>query len=178
MNNPQPAIRDPQSHSAFTLIEVVLVSVILGVLLAAAVPRFQRTAQRLRVEQTAFELAQLLRVAHEQAVSESHETVWVWDDRALRVRVEPAIRGEPHEPQDSGERLPTHGVIESSRLPEGISVSLTREDGPVDCHCVHFFPEGTAESTTLTVSFREHVYTVTVDETTGQALLIAGVLAR
>ena len=59
-----------QRHVGFTLIELILVSVVLSILLAAAAPRFQQTAQRLRAEQSAFECAQLLRMAHERAIAE------------------------------------------------------------------------------------------------------------
>ena len=139
----------------FTLIEIVLVAVIIAILAAASIPRFAQTAQRLRAEHAAFEMAQLLRLAHERAVSESDETLWVWDGVTRRARVEP-----------SG--------TQGSALPEGIAVQVSRQGVPVECGCIHFFPGGTSEPLTVIVG----PYRITVDETTSQVLLHEGAAAR
>jgi type II secretion system protein H len=175
---PNSAFRTPHSNRGFTLVEIILVSAILVILLLASVPRFSQTAQRLRVEQAAFELTQLLRVAHERAVFEGQDILWVWDGRARRARIEPGSSETFREPQDSGQPFSSRVLAESSPCPEGMSVSLTRTREPLDCNCVRFFPEGTSEPTTLTMSFRERVYTVTVDEATSQALLSTGLAPR
>jgi type II secretion system protein H len=176
---PSSALRAPLSRAGFTLVEVVLVCAVLGLLLVSSVPRFQQAAQRLRVEQTAFELAQLLRSAHERAVSEGRDIVWVWDDRVRRARIESGSAGGSNDTDEPSQPLDTHVVVEGAPIQEGISVSLTRKDEAVACNCVRFFPEGTSESATLTVRWRERLsYTVTVDEATSQVLLFAGAVAR
>ena len=136
----------------------MLVTVVIAVLLTAAVPRLQQTAQRMRAEQAAFEMAQLLRAAHEQAVVCGYETVWVWEGESRRARIESA----------SGSSDGTAGVINSAPLPAGLTLSLSRDGAPVECQCVRFFPEGTSESSTLTVTLHEEAFTATVDEATGQ----------
>ena len=155
----------------FTLIELALVAVILAILAAAAIPRLQQTALRLRVEQAASELAQLLRAAHEQAVASGEEMVWVWDPQASRARVEPAGA-------EGGEAVPAGAALRSAALPDGFSVQLALDGEPAACNCVRFFPEGTSEPATLTVGFRTHVMTATVDETTGHVVLVPGAAAR
>ncbi|MBI2104561.1 MAG: hypothetical protein HYT90_03120 [Candidatus Omnitrophica bacterium] len=156
------------SRPGFTLIELALVAVVLIILVAAAAPRLQQTALRLRVEQAASELAQLLRAAHEQAVASGGETVWVWDAAARRARVEEVPE----------ETAPATELFRSSALPEDFSVQLLLDDAPVECSCVRFFPEGTSEPATLTVSFQAHAMTATVDETTGHVGLVPGPAAR
>ena len=163
---------------AFTLIELALVAVVLVILVAAAIPRLQQTALRLRVEQAASELTQLLRAAHEQAVASGGETVWVWDADARRARVEAAPPTNVGGGAGGADAAPAMEPLRSRALPEGFSVQLLLDGAPVECHCVRFFPEGTSEPATLTVSFQAHVMTATVDETTGHVVLLPGSAAR
>jgi len=165
------------SPTGFTLIELALVAAVLVILVAAAIPGLQQTALRLRVEQAASELAQLLRAAHEQAVASGGETVWVWDAEARRARVEagPATGGEGADGEAAAR--PTE-VLRSRALPEGFAVQLALDGAPVECNCVRFFPEGTSEAATLTVSFQAHAMTATVDEATGYVALAPRAAAR
>ena len=149
---------------AFTLIELVFVMAILGILLAASAPRFAQTTERLRVERSAFELTQLLRYAHERAVSEGREIVWVWDQGAHRARLE--MTQDDGSTQPLGERMAM-----SLRLPDGISVALLRDGSPVDR--VSFLPDGTSQPTILQVIHGKDSYAATIDEATGRVLLFA-----
>ena len=152
------------SHAGFTLIEVVLVTIVLGLLLTASVPRFQQTAQRLHTEQTAFALTQLLRYAHERAVAQGNAIAWVWDAAGRRARL--ASVGDGGERQWLNEHVARSQPIRSDSV-----VSLVRQGGEVDA--VTFFPDGTSEPATLQVAYRAFSYTVTVDATTSQAILSA-----
>ena len=145
---------------------------VLAILLTASVPRFQRTAERLRLEHAAFELAQLARLAHERSVTEDREVVWTWDEERRRARIEAA-----QEPS-SDTAAPAAGPMESSPLPAGAAVSLARGGEEVACRCVRFFPAGTAEEAAVMVRLGDNVYTVSVDAATGQARLAAGTAAR
>ena len=135
---------------------------VLGFLLVAAIPRFSQTAERLQVEQKAFELTQLLRYAHERAVAQGTEIIWVWDAQAHRARLEVVVEDGSTQPLE--ERLAA-----STRLPELLSVSLTRDGAPVDR--VSFLPDGTSEPVTLQLAQGPTSYLVTIDATTGQAIL-------
>ena len=169
-------VRNPQSKirnfcSAFTLIEIVLVAVMLSALLLGSVPGFQRTAQRLRLEQGAFECAGLARLARERAVNEARPMVWTWDEERLRARIEPAPdASSPGEP-DASDRM------ESGPLPAGMTVTLERDGRPVDCRCATFFPEGTAEQAVMTLESGDQTYRVVIDAT-GQTSVAAGPAAR
>lgn len=141
----------------------------LGVLLVTAIPKFQQTAQRLRAEQTAFELAQLLRYAHERAISQGDVIAWVWDPDTQSARLELI--------QSNGEAAPLAGrEARSSALPEGVSVSPTRDETPVDR--IRFFPDGTSESSAIAVTLRHVSYLITVDAVTSHVALAARFLAR
>jgi len=181
VEHPKSKIKNLKYGGGFTLIEVVLVAVAMAILLTALLPGFQRTTQRLRVEHAAFEFAQLARLAHERAVNETRETIWTWDEERLRARVEAADAVSPEVPPqaDSQDGMAAEANrVESSPMPVGIVVSVARGSEDVACHCVRFFPEGTAEGTSVTVSMDDHAYTVTVDAATGQTWLTAGALAR
>ena len=156
-------------HAGFTLVELALVAVIIGILMAAVLPRFQQTTQRLHTEHLAFELAQLMRAAHARAVSESQDILWTWDEDAHRARIAPADPAIPPE---------ARAAIESSTLPAAAVVTLSRDATPVGCQCVRFFPDGTSETTTVSVGLQQSVYTLKVDEATSQVLLRAGRAAR
>ena len=149
----------------FTLVEVILVAVVLGLLLTASVPRFQQTAQRLHTEQTAFALTQLLRYAHERAVTNGRSVVWVWDETARRARL--AVVEE-----DGQRQWLTEHVARSRPVRGEITVTLAREGAEVDD--VTFFPDGTSQPATLQIAHRMFHYTVTIDATTSQPLLATG----
>lgn len=139
---------------------------VLAMLMAAVIPRFARTAQRLRLEQTAFAFTQLLRYAHTQSVMRGQTIFWVWDDDRRRAHLEILL--------DDGSRVPFTDRVATSRvLEEGMSVRLTRGEQAVEE--VPFFPDGTSESTTLRMALPAHSYTVTVDRTTSRAVLRQGV---
>ena len=148
----------------------MLVSVVLGILLVASVPRFAQTANRLRVEQAAFELTQLLRYARERAVAQGHEVTWVWEDDTRQAHLEAV--GEDGQPA----LIPERAARSTPLIPEA-SAALHRGDKSVGCKCIRFLPDGTSESTTIAVRFHELIYTVTVHEATGQACLAAGTAA-
>ena len=173
------ALRTPQSafQWGFTLVELILVSVVLGILLAASAPRFQQTAQRMRAEQAAFECAQLLRLAHERAVAEGRDVIWAWDPYARRVQLyrvmtagptesieaidEPTARSEPFLP-GLRMRLDHAGA---APCPDGVAAEGA---------CVRLFADGTSEATTLTLDAPARAYVITVHETTSRISLTAG----
>ena len=158
------------TRGGFTLVELVVVAVVIAILLSGAIPRLQQVAQRMRAEQAAFELAHLLRVAHEQAISGGEEIVWVWDNDTVRARLESAGSGG-----DAPPPLPLG--FTSGPLPGQLTVEVLRDGEPVDCRCVRFFPGGTSEPATLTVGLRQQMFTLNVDAATGYVRLSAGAVA-
>ena len=163
-----------QRHVGFTLIELILVSVVLSILLAAAVPRFQQTAQRLRAEQAAFECAQLLRMAHERAIAEGRDIVWVWDPQGRHIQLyRVIITGQEESVEPIDER-----TARSAPLPQSVTLRLDEASTgrcpnglEAEAACIRFFSEGTSEATTLTLKIPHAAFVVTVDETTSRVAL-------
>lgn len=157
----------------FTLIEAVLVSLILVILVLATVPNFHRTARRLRLERSVFELAQLLRSAHARAVADGSEHTAVWERESRRLRLEHLT--------DDGVPARVQGTAGASApLMEGalLEVTLTKEGSRVPCGCVRFFPDGTSEAVTVTVQLDDRSYRMIIDGTTSQVKVAAGLSAR
>jgi type II secretory pathway pseudopilin PulG len=157
----------------FTLIEIVLVGVVLSLLVLVSVPGFQRTAQRLRVEHTAFEFAQLARLARERAVDEARAMVWTWDAERQRARIEPADAAA-----GGGNGAGPSDRLESGPLPAGIAVTLLQDGEEVECRCAQFFPEGTAEAAIVTLESGPQMYRMVIDAATGQTVVAAGAAPR
>jgi len=150
-----------RSHGGFTLIEVVLVAIVLAILLTATVPRFQQAAQRLHTEQTAVDLMQLLRYAHELTVAQGEAIAWVWDSDTRQARLARVA--------DVGRQWLTEPQARSRAIDDEISI-----EGTQDVDAVTFFPDGTSEPATLHVASGRNAYILTVDAATSQVALSAG----
>ncbi len=169
-------MEDRVARSAFTLVELVFVMVIIAILLSFTSPQFARTAARLRVEHTAFELTQLLRYARERAISQNDAMAVEWDGQAHRARVV-IIEGTNRQQAAPAGGTSDQPILQSARVPAEIAVRLMRGDAPTAR--VEFFPDGTSDSaTTLEVSHGANAYTIHIDEATGEATLTAGPAAR
>ena len=154
----------------FTLVELVVVAVVLGILVAAVMPRYNATASRLAAEQDATDISRLLRYGRERAVSQGRTVAFVWDagDRQGRLGFE-----------DVGgawtawtERLAYTRVIRDTfavQLVDGEAAPLER---------VRFYPDGTADAAHVTLTLGTRVYAIDVDSATGQVRLNAGSSAR
>ena len=141
-----------------------------------SIPSFQRTAGRLRAEQAAFQLAQSLRVAHEQAVVGSREVRWAWDRERLRAHLAP-VAVEDAEGEDAASP-DAPGPSDSAALPAGTVVTVREPPAAAECACVRFFPQGTSEAAVLAVSIDAHPFTIAVDAATSHIRLTAGSAAR
>ena len=149
-------------------------ALVLGMLMMATVPRFQQTAQRLQTEQTAFALTQLLRYAHERAVAQGDQIIWVWDPETRQAHL---VAVQSHDPTQPTQRIPIVGNIARSRPIRGeITVTLSRGSQLVDD--VTFKPDGTSQPTTLQIAHGAFNYTVTIDAATGQSTLTSGASER
>ena len=127
-------------------------------------------------------MTQWLRYAHELAVSEGSESVWAWDASARKTYVFEQV---PAESQTGSEqwldRSPSVHTPVSRETPLVIA-----QNEPLGCPkgfssvagCIHFFPDGTSESTLVKLGATEPFYTIAVDGTTSQIFLTPGTSAR
>lgn len=157
----------PLSRRGFTFVELILVTLVMVILLAASLPAFSHSAARMRVERTAFSMAQLFRYARERAVSQSQTILWVWSPESRTVKLEQLSEG--------GARAALTGrFVESEAVAQDVTVSLIRDKDIVET--VGFFEDGTSESARLTLTHVQSQYTITVDGSTGQVTLVKGLV--
>lgn len=155
----------------FTLIELSFVTAILALLVALAVPRFNSTVERLRLEQSITHLNQTLRAARGRAAAESRTFTWTWDDESHQSYVEAtAANGSIERFEDNSSR---------AKLDAAVTIEMLRENKEVECRCVAFYPDGSSEPTTTLILAKrqEQTYTITVHETTGSSCLAKGAVA-
>ena len=152
IRNSKFAIRNVRG---FTLVELVVVALVLGLLIVGVAPRLRQTAERLRAEQAAFEIAQSLRYAHAQAVTQARTVRWSWDAGTHHAQLQLEADGGTAEPLAPG-----------VTLPEGIGVSLTQDETPLDS--LHFTPHGTTDPATILIEFATHRYRIQVDGITSR----------
>ena len=147
----------------FTLIELMCVPLVLGVLLASALPSMHRQWLGLRVERAAVDIARAWRASRALAVAQDQQVDWVWDARRRYARLVVDASAAPLEARWS----------RPWTLSDGVELTVRQEEEPVER--VRFFPDGTAGDAPVTCTIGAAGttlrYDVTLDPATGQARL-------
>lgn len=149
------------SGAGFTFVELVFVTLILGILLVAAIPRLQRGWERLQVERAAFQLAQTLRTARTLAINQGQPIEWMWDAQIQQVALAA--------PQADGSTVPIPGRLgQPHTIPKDVPVTVLQSGQPVT-H-ISFFPDGTSQTTSLVLGAdsTHPFYQIALDGTTSQ----------
>jgi Tfp pilus assembly protein FimT len=152
-----------------TLVEVIVVSVVMAIVLCAALPHFSRTAQRLGMERSAADLAHVLRYAHARAVSQSQTIQARLNAKARRVEL--SVVG-----LDGSETQVDDRFGASQTVPNSADLQMAGLDGPISE--IRFFADGTAQEAVLWIDFGVTRYTVRVDGATSQVVSTSGTVAR
>lgn len=129
--------------------------------MSLTLPRFASTAERLRVERSASEVAQALRYAHARSVTENKGMLWRWNAEQRKGSLYAVT-------VDGTETELTDRFSASQPITAVASVEMTGPDGPIDE--VHFYPDGTAEAASFTLTHGKRIYSVQVDAATSQVL--------
>mgnify|MGYP001609146353 CR=1 FL=1 len=155
-------VESSSGAAGFTLIELALVAVTLGVLLVSAVPHVRRGVESMQTERTAFQLAQMLRTARVLAISEGCAIDWAvgMGNNAQRVSL------ELNDSACAGKALP-------ARMARTMAVLPPLHVEPVGR--IRFSPDGTSQSTTIVVTDATLPrYHITVDGSTSLVQTRAG----
>ena len=149
--------RELRNLTGFTLLELMLVLVILGVIAGLVVPNFSRTYSGLLLKKSVEDLSYLMRYAQSRAVIQSktvrlccdavENRYWLEDNAA-----EEAAAGDTMSFQKIAGRF---GRIYS--LPADVQLTC-----PAD-H-VHFFPNGAMDKARLAISHQENSWTISTAE--------------
>ncbi|MFP4473313.1 MAG: Tfp pilus assembly protein FimT/FimU [Candidatus Omnitrophota bacterium] len=152
------------SQSAFSLIEIILVTVIMLVLIGAAVPRFRSVFRRWEVREAAQKFADTLRYARARAAAHGSAVRLLWEDDRSGYRLQ---WGSAEEDDQSmpGEwsRLIT--------LPEGVAVTKEDEDDQFD---LLVFPDGGMAAGKWRFCGGELCFSVSSGELAGRVLVREG----
>lgn len=162
---------DARSAAGFTLVEVLLVAVAIAILLTASLPKFQHTAQRLRAECAAMELAQLARYAHARAVAQGVEVRLAWSAAERRAYLDTVAS------DGTATRL-TESAARSGPLPAEASLRITGGDELAVCECARLFPDGTSDGATLALEWQRRLMQIAIDGTTSQVRVSSGLAPR
>ena len=145
--------RDTRKAAGFTLIEIMVVVLLIGLMAGAIIPRFGNQAERQRLRLAVLQISDAFALCYSSAVTEGRPYRWFWDEeRSLwgySVEIDPVERpGEFKSFSVAGRR--------DERLPEGIELegiyfAIQRADGDDDAPAdlapeVNFYRDGHCDS--------------------------------
>ncbi len=136
----------------FTLLEIIIVMVLIGLIAAIGVPRFLGSLERAEVKTSAKKIAAAMRSAKSHAIAEKKVVTLVIDRKEMKVF---AIRGtsskEGAQDNDSDE---TQKIAPPIKLADTVKVWTENETGE-EIYYAEFSPRGTATGGVLYVTPRE-----------------------
>ncbi len=155
------ALSRRRGRRGFTLLELMIVLLIMGLLAGASIPLFRRTYTHLQLEVFSYDLAKLCEYAGHRAVTTG---------KAVRVHFVPQARqywlleAEAALPDSAFDRIPGRvGLVQT--VPEALSLSPSAQD-------VTFYPDGRAEPFRVVILDRaRQEYTLTTQVWTGRVTL-------
>ena len=159
------ALRKRTRLKSFTLIELLMVVLILGLVTGLAAPNFSKTYERLQLSETAKNIASLMRYAQGRAIMKGKECRVEFDlNRARYVLKEQVSGAQDANTQDVFQNIPGR-FGRAFPIPPGVAVVAENPR-------VRFYPDGRmdkiriylkdAKENTLTVSTQEQAGTVQI----------------
>ncbi len=128
-------------NNAFTLIEILLVLIITGIVLALAAPNFSKGYSRFQLSKTVSDLLQCSRWAQAMAIGQERIYALSFADDRRSYGLVRAVINEETESQDSFE--PVKGPLgQMHTVPDIINLDTSQDR-------IEFYPDGTIDSATI-----------------------------
>jgi type II secretory pathway pseudopilin PulG len=173
-HRPSPPPRIPRDESGFTLIELGLVLLIIGVVLALTIPRFRDRSHAELLSQVR-RMAVTFHFLRQEAILDGRTYRLNYDLDRQRYFVTEAQRGPGETAFVPAEGILSHGVT----LPAPVAitdVSLPLIAGKLHEGVVytHFYPDGYVDLTVVHMDNGREAYTLRVDPLSGRVYLTTG----
>jgi prepilin-type N-terminal cleavage/methylation domain-containing protein len=146
-------IGETKRNNAFTLIEILLVLVVVGIILALALPNFSKGYSRFQLNKTADDLLSISRWA--QAMAIGQERIYALsfsNDRSSYGLVREVAANEETMP-DQNNFEPVNGALgRMHAVPDAIHLVVTQpydSKGTGNIDRIEFYPDGTIDSATI-----------------------------
>jgi type II secretion system protein H len=133
-----PVSPAPRAEIGFTLVELAIVMVIVGIVTAVAIPGFNKFMRTLDVNNQVQQIATTLRVVRQRAITENNNYIVYWSntDRKWTWWDDDNNDGDKDGPEKSGETPP---------LPAWVTVTNSSTN-PFPSDTVRFVPNGSASA--------------------------------
>lgn len=153
-----------KKNKAFTLIELLLVVLLLGVVVGFSLPNFSHAYERFQLSQSAEDLAYLIRYAQSRAIMKRTTLQLILDSVSQRywLMQKEASDLKANSSKDVFKRIPGRwGHI--VRLPEKISLKVEKADQRE----MKFYPDGKMDRIRISVSGTKEYFIVSTKEQSG-----------
>lgn len=181
-----PTVRSARLRPGFTFIELMLVIVILGVVMAVAIPQMGGRAQSTALDSTGRNIARLAEYARQSAIISGQEArltidreagAWWLDlspdaeERDLRETTRRSSRGTRRGTVRSDEEI-------TQRLPERLSIREVVRDGRAvrdNRTVISFYPAGSSTGGAIVIENQHgETLTIEIERATGRAMAYVG----
>jgi prepilin-type N-terminal cleavage/methylation domain-containing protein len=143
--------------AGFTLLELTIVVIILGILSALTIPLFRNSFSNLQLSNTAHNLASLMRYAQERSIVERINYQLNFNPQLSQFWLT-----QEQDPLTPGRYTRLSGKTgKINFLPREVKIETEK-------YIVNFYPDGKIDKTTIYLSdTKEHYFTITTQEQTG-----------
>jgi len=147
------------NKEGFTFIELILVAVIIGIIIALSTPLFRTTFNTLQLESLSSNLAKFIRYSQERAIVERLRYRLVFNDSQHKYWLE--VEKDPLNGAGEFQRLKSRwGKVHS--VPEGIFLETGKKK-------INFYPDGKTSKNTIYLSNKKGTtYTLIMGGTLGR----------
>ena len=150
----------------FTFVEIILVVVVLGVLAAVAVPALSGSYRNLLVQNTAQDMAALMRYAQSRAITQDAEILLVFDQRRRSYRLKSLTSSDGSLDANAQDAIPRRWG-RTFRVPEELTVEIENQE-------IGFFPDGRISKARICICREDTCLTVSTREQRGRVLVFNG----